>query len=145
MKAEEVIKLIEDYIDEGEVVSERRVFATTDKKRYWEALRVLRGRDIQHLTAITGTDLGREIEIIYHISCGDGVLLNLRLKVSKRAPKISTVTDIFPGAILYERELMEMLGVKVDEHPDPRRLFLPDDWPEGEYPLRQGWKKEEKK
>ncbi len=145
MKAEEVIGLIRADIDGYEVTSERRVSATTDKKRFKNALLTLRERDIRHLTAITGTDLGKEIEIIYHVSCGDGVLLNLRLKVSKRAPKVPTVTDIFPGAILYERELMEMLGVKVDGHPDPRRLFLPEDWPDGEYPLRQGWKKGEKK
>lgn len=145
MKAEEVIKVIKDYIEEGGVVSERRVFATTDKKRYKDALRALRGQDIQHLTAITGVDLGKEIEVIYHVSCDNGVLLNLKLKVSKRAPKVSTITDLFPGAILYERELMEMLGVEVEGHPDPRRLFLPDDWPEGEYPLRQDWRKEGKK
>jgi Ni,Fe-hydrogenase III component G len=32
---------------------------------------------------------------------------------------------------------MEMLGVKIENHPNPKRLFLPDDWPEGEYPLRK--------
>jgi len=52
-----------------------------------------------------------------------------------------SVTDIFPGAVLYERDLMEMLGVKVENHPDPRRLFLPEDWPEGNYPLLKEAKK----
>jgi Ni,Fe-hydrogenase III component G len=55
--------------------------------------------------------------------------------------EIETVTDIFPGAVLYERDLMEMLGVQVKGHPDPRRLFLPDDWPAGKFPLRKEVKK----
>jgi Ni,Fe-hydrogenase III component G len=67
--------------------------------------------------------------------------LNLKLSIPKTDLEIETVTDIFPGATLYERELMEMLGVQVKGHPDPRRLFLSDDWPAGKFPLRKEVKK----
>jgi len=40
---------------------------------------------------------------------------------------------------LYERELLDLLGITPRGHPDPRRLVLPDDWPGG-YPLRKDWK-----
>jgi membrane-bound hydrogenase subunit beta len=83
--------------------------------------------------------MGKEIAVIYQIDC-DGSLLNLKVLVSKKNPRLRTITDIFPGAVLYEREVMEMLGVTFEGHPDPRPLFLPDDWKEG-YPLRKGWKK----
>jgi len=141
MKAEQIVQLIKDHIKNAKVTNERRVTAITDKQHYREALLTLKANDILHLSTITGVDLGEEIEVIYHIDCGDGALLNLKLFLPKNAPNLLSVTDIFPGAILYERDLMEMLGVVVENHPDPRRLFLPEDWPEGNYPLRKEAKK----
>ena len=136
MKADEVVDLIKEHVEETKVISERRVSAVTDEERYRDALVALKERGIQHLSTITGVDLGEKIAVIYHVDC-DGVLLNLKLTVPKHAPRLSTITDIFPGAILYERDLIEMLGVKVEGHPDPRRLFLPEDWPAGKHPLRK--------
>ena len=141
MKASEVGEIIEQRVKELRVISERRVTAETDKDHYRDILHDLRGRGIQHLTTISGVDLGREILIVYHIDCGDGSLLNLKLKLDKGAPVLQTITDILPGAVFYERELMDMLGVNFEGHSDPRRLFLPDDWPADVYPLR---KEEEK-
>ena len=144
MRAEEVVALLDKHTNEGKVVSQRRVSASTSKENYKEVLKVLRGQGIQHLTTITGVDVGEEIEVIYHLDCGSGVLLDLKFRVPKKKLSIDTVTDIFPGASFYERELMEMLGVKVKKHPDPRRLFLPDDWPKKEYPLRREWEESKK-
>ena len=140
MNANEVTKLIKKYADDIKIVGARHVFAVTDKERYMQALTTLRDNDLKHLTTITGVDRGDVIDVIYHIHCGES-LLNLKLSIPKTALEIETVTDIFPGAILYERELMEMLGVQVKGHPDPRRLFLPDDWPTGKFPLRKEVKK----
>ena len=137
MKASEVGEVIKQRVRELKVISERRITAETDKDHYRDVLHDLRGRGIQHLTTISGVDLGREVLIVYHIDCGDGSLLNLKLKLDKGATVLQTITNIFPGAVLYERELMDMLGVNFEGHPDPRRLFLPDDWPADEYPLRK--------
>jgi Ni,Fe-hydrogenase III component G len=63
--------------------------------------------------------------------------------VPKANPVIDTITPIIPGAILYEREIQDLLGLKVKDHPDPRRLVLPDDWEEGVYPLRKDYKVKE--
>lgn len=140
MKANEVAKVIKKYVNKVKIVNERRVFATTDKKRSRAAMLALKRRGVQHLSTISGVDRGDVITLVYHIDCNP-VLLNLKLNLPKRMPKVRTVTDIFPGAILYERDQMEMLGIKVEGHPDPRRLFLPDDWPAEVYPLRKEAKK----
>jgi membrane-bound hydrogenase subunit beta len=136
LRAEEILELLRDYIVEAKSVGERRIFATTDAAKYRQALRALKDRGFVHLSTITGVDLGDRMEVIYHVDCG-GIVLNLKLPLPRESPSLRTVTDIFPGAVLYERDLMEMLGVRVEYHPDPRRLFLPDDWPANKYPLRK--------
>jgi membrane-bound hydrogenase subunit beta len=89
-----------------------------------------------HLSTITGNDRGGHIDIIYHF-VADRVSLNLRVEVDKGVDEIDTITPIVPAAIMYEREITDMFGVTIAGHPDPRRLVLPEDWPEGDYPLRR--------
>jgi len=139
MKASEALEAIENYVVESKILDERRAIAVTDLARYRDALFALKNKDVRHVSTITGIDAGEDIAVIYHLHCG-GSLLNLKVMVPKKDPRLRTVTDIFPGAALYEREVMEMLGVTFEGHPDPSRIFLPDDWKEG-HPLRKGWKK----
>ena len=49
------------------------------------------------------------------------------------------LAGVIPGAVLYEREIQEMFGIVVEGIPDGRRLNLPDDWPDGVFPLRKDW------
>lgn len=67
----------------------------------------------------------------------DKLFIALRAVLDKDNPRIPSITPIIPGAGWAERELHDVIGVKVEGHPDPRRLLLPDDWPEGIYPLRK--------
>ncbi|MBW7932969.1 MAG: NADH-quinone oxidoreductase subunit C [Gemmatimonadaceae bacterium] len=53
------------------------------------------------------------------------------------APRLPSITPLIPGAAWAEREFRDMIGVEPEGHPDPRRLVLPDDWPEGVHPLRR--------
>jgi Ni,Fe-hydrogenase III component G len=89
---------------------------------------------VRHLSTITGEDTGESIVLLYHFWDGQG--LTLQTSLLRDEPRIDTLTDIIPGAVFYEREVSEMLGVGFDGHPDPRRLLLPDDW-EGEPPLQK--------
>jgi Ni,Fe-hydrogenase III component G len=139
MDSKEVAELIRARVGEVRIVDDRCLFATIDSQRLKDLLRMLRRSGITHISTITGVDLGDVVEVIYHFDCRPAIL-NLKIQLLKDNLKVPTVTDIFPGAILYERDLMEMLGVKVEGHPDPRRLFLPDDWPEEVYPLRKEFK-----
>jgi len=143
MYSKEVEALIKKHVDDVRIVDDRCLFATSDKLRFENILHALRAQKVTHVSAITGVDTGNVVEVIYHFDCQPAEL-NLKIPLPKDDLKIPTITEIFPGAIMYERDLMEMLGVKVEGHPDPRRLFLPDDWPEGEYPLRKEWRERSK-
>jgi Ni,Fe-hydrogenase III large subunit/Ni,Fe-hydrogenase III component G len=57
--------------------------------------------------------------------------------IPENDPQIPSITPVVPGADWAEREFQDAIGVHPEGHPDPRRLLLPDDWPEGLYPLRK--------
>ena len=122
----------------------RLEFVLADRADLPDAVQTLRANGITHLVTITGVDSGEEIEVLYHFlqygeyDAGDlseGVELTLRAIVPDEEPTIQTITDQIPAAGLYERELMDMLGVEVRDHPNPEKLLLPDDY-EGGPPLR---------
>ena len=129
-----------EQILELKIPRERRMFVRVPLPRVRETIGYLKQNfDMTHITTITAIDVGEDIEVLYHFFC-QGVALSLRTSVPKANPVIDTITPIIPGAILYEREIQDLLGLKVKEHPDPRRLILPEDWPEGVYPLRKDYK-----
>ena len=93
------------------------------------------------LCTITGLDEGERITFAYHVARVDGTILTLKRSALKSDPVINTITPKFFGADIYERELVDLLGVRVEGLPAGNRYPLPDNWPKGEYPLRKDWKK----
>jgi Ni,Fe-hydrogenase III large subunit/Ni,Fe-hydrogenase III component G len=61
----------------------------------------------------------------------------VRAIIPPHQPEFPAVTPRVPAAIWYEREVRDMFGLVPIGLPDERRLVLPDDWPEGLYPLRK--------
>ena len=132
-----------EKILEVKIPREHRMFVSIPLAQVKEVISYLKENlGITHITTISATDVGENIEVIYHLF-SNGVSLNLRTFTPKEAPVVETVTDILPGAVLYEREAQDMLGLKFEGHPDPRRLILPEEWPEGVYPLRKDWSPKE--
>jgi len=98
-----------------------------------------------HLCTITGLDEQDKLSFIYHLAHESGVVLNIKISVPKENPVLKTVTALFPGADIYERELVDLLGAKVEGLPAGARYPLSDNWPAGQYPLRKDWKPQEAK
>jgi len=91
------------------------------------------------LCTITGLDEGEYLAFIYHLAGKNGVVLNIKTRALKDKEIIKTVTDYFPCAAIYERELVDLFGAKIEGLPEGIRYPLPDDWPIGECPLRKDW------
>ena len=103
---------------------------------------VVNGMAFRHLCTITGLDEGESLALIYHVAHADGTVLSLKTHVPKTDPVLQTITDIFPDGTSYERELVDLLGARVDGLPEGNRYPLPEGWPAGQYPLRKDWKAE---
>ena len=112
------------------------------RNRLHRVLRDLKSCGLYRIASVSGVDTGKEIEVLYHIPAEQKVI-NVIISLPRQNPEIETVTKIYPGAVLYERELMEMLGVNVLNHPDPRPLFLSKYSPAT--PLRKQDDEEEKR
>ena len=91
-------------------------------------------------SAITGMDTGNGFSVIYHLNREGKIMLNLKVNLSKEHPEVNTVTAYFPGADIYEREIVDLLGIKVNGLSEGNRYPLPDNWPKNEHPLRKDWK-----
>lgn len=94
-----------------------------------------------HLISITGQDEREMLSLVYHLAQDSGIVLNIKISVDKARPAVRTVTGYFPGAEIYERELEDLFGIRVEGLPEGSRYPLTDDWPAGQYPLRKDWKK----
>lgn len=92
-----------------------------------------------YLSVITGVDLGLEdghIEVLYHF-CEGAAITTLRVLTKRDSPSVPSLCEIIPSASFLEREIHEMLGIECVGTPDDSKLYLPDDWPDGVYPLRK--------
>ena len=99
-------------------------------------------QEMPHFTVIAPADRGEAVDVLYHFSLYHGhhlkaIALAIRVTLPKSELTIPTISDIIPGAIFAERETQEMMGVQVTGSPDDRRLFIPDDFPQGVFPWRR--------
>lgn len=127
--------------DKIRVQRKRRIFASVDMPNFEEVfVFAMRELEFKILCTITGLDNGATIGLIYHMARVDGIALNIQTEVPKENPAIQTMTKYFSCAEIYERELADLLGVRVEGLAEGQRYPLPDNWPKGEYPLRKDWK-----
>ena len=97
----------------------------------------------QDLTAIDWAKRKNMFTVVYHIySFKNNFRLRLKADVDESDPaadkadcSIDSVTSVWKGANWQERETYDMYGIKFNNHPDLRRMYMPEDFEY--YPLRK--------
>ncbi|MCX5714153.1 MAG: NADH-quinone oxidoreductase subunit C, partial [Candidatus Omnitrophica bacterium] len=108
----------------------RRIFLEVEYKNFREVFAfAVKELKFGHFCAITGLDELDRLGFIYHFAQDSGILLNLKTSVLKENPVLETVIPYFPGAEIYEREVVDLLGAKVEGLPAGNRYPLTDEWP----------------
>jgi len=88
------------------------------------------------LMCLSGVDYEDKMEVVYHLhSLLYDHKVTLKVELSRDNPKLPSVSGVWKAANWHEREAYDMYGIVFDDHPDLRRILLPDDW-EG-FPLRK--------
>lgn len=78
------------------------------------------------------------IEILYHFDFHNlPQVFSVRVFLKKPELEIESITPYIKGTEWIEREMAELFGITFRNHPNMKALLLPDDWPEGNYPLRR--------
>ena len=67
----------------------------------------------------------------------DHLLCSVLTHLPPDNPKIDSITSVVPAAGWAEREMRDLVGIEPVGHAYPKRLVLPDGWPEGNHPLRK--------
>jgi NADH-quinone oxidoreductase subunit C len=79
------------------------------------------------LTAIDWKDDGLEVVAwVDHTDARLTVLMKTRLGAG--VTSCASLVPVYRGANWMERECYDMFGIAFEEHPDLRRILLPDDW-----------------
>jgi NADH-quinone oxidoreductase subunit C len=90
------------------------------------------------VTAVDRYPSEPRFEVVYHLhSIERKERLRLKCRLGGSNPEIESVTSVWPAANWYEREVFDLFGIRFLNHPDLRRIMLPDDW-EG-HPLRKDY------
>ena len=100
-----------------------------------------KGLEFNLFSSLTGIDYypsEPRFGLAYHLySLVHNHSIRLKVYVSGDEPVAHSVMPVYPAANWFEREIFDLLGVTFTDHPDLRRIMMPDDW--NGHPLRKDY------
>lgn len=144
MDTQQVVKVLKDGLD-GQLsvdnTTDTTVFATVGRQSLRDVTALLQDRLGARFLISAGVDHRTDLGVLEAVNMfaldKDKLFVSLRTEVDPLEPSVDSIADLIPGAAWTEREMRDMVGIVPEGHPDPRRLVLPDDWPDDLYPLRR--------
>jgi NADH-quinone oxidoreductase subunit C len=90
------------------------------------------------LTAVDWHPREPRFEVVYHLhSIARNQRLRLKCRLEGDAAEVDSVTGVWRSADWHEREVFDLFGIRFRNHPNLRRIMMPEDW-EG-HPLRKDY------
>jgi NADH-quinone oxidoreductase subunit C len=88
------------------------------------------------VTCIDRYPMEPRFEVVYLLhSVSRNERIKLKVALPGEGPEVESVCGVYAGANWYEREAYDLFGVVFRNHPDLRRIMMPDNW-KG-HPLRR--------
>ena len=130
---------IKDKLIDIEFKSDIRIYLLCESENSYAVNKFLFEDVPLRFMIVTGIDSDDCFEVLYHFTNDEtGCIVTVKAFIRDREkPAIESITPFLPGAEWIEREIHDILGIEITNHPNMRRLILADDWPEGVYPLRK--------
>ena len=100
---------------------------------YHSHVKTLFEEGYEMMVDLTSVDWFRKKEprfeiIVNLLSLSKNLRKTIKLQVPDDTLTVPSITDIYPGANFYEREVFNMFGVIFENHPELTRILMPDDW-----------------
>lgn len=124
-------------VTEAKITHPRRITVSVSSDNYPHFVKFLAENGINHVINMTALDNGKELEVMLNL--GRSVVVTVRTLVTMDKPELESVIDVLPSVSFNEREVHDLLGIDFKHNPDLSRVILPEDWPEGVYPLRKSF------
>ncbi len=144
MTNEALQNLINSWIPELEFTEEGSQFLniTVKPEHLHQLLQQLKNNtetSFDYLFCLTGVDYEKAMGIVYHLeSTTHRHIIVVKVQTEDREnPTFDSVCDIWKTAEFHEREVFDFFGIKFNNHPNLKRLFLTEDW-DG-FPLRKDY------
>ncbi|WP_232701288.1 NADH-quinone oxidoreductase subunit D [Halobacterium wangiae] len=83
-----------------------------------------------HLSCLTAEEHSDRFESIYHLKQYDDPTneLSIIVPTSREEPVSESAEPVFRGADWHEREAYDLVGVQYEDHPNLKRILLPETW-----------------
>jgi NADH-quinone oxidoreductase subunit C len=79
------------------------------------------------LESFTAVDLVETFDLVYHFASFDELCRTAVHAPLGKKKGMPTISHIYPGADWYEREVFDLFGIHFFNHPNLKRLLLPED------------------
>jgi NADH-quinone oxidoreductase subunit C len=123
----------------GAVRSHTEDYVVLEPATMLDAMRFMRDDDDldgKFLVQMCSVDAISRIDVVYHFaSLAQNHIFEVKVPADHDQPRVSSITPLWIGANLQEREVYDLMGVVFEGHPDLTRLFLWDKFPG--HPLRK--------
>ena len=79
------------------------------------------------LSSVTSVDFLSKFVVVYHftsIEKNESLVIKIPCGESRTEPSVISITSVWRGAELQEREIYDLMGIYFDNHPNMKRLLL---------------------